>query len=67
MSTDVVDEVDAHTAGTVIVEVAVQAKGTEVALELFAEERGGLAAAGVAGAVGTHEDEGGVGDGFGAE
>ena len=57
MAADVVDEVDADAAGPFVVQVAVQAERTQVALQLFAEEGCGLAAAGVAGLVAAEEDE----------
>lgn len=61
------DEEDSHAAWSVVVEVAVEAAGAEVAFEFSAEEGGGLAAAGVAGALGAEEDEVGVGVGAGGE
>lgn len=57
MTADVVDEVDAAAAGALVMQVAVQAEGLQVALELAAQERGGLAAAGVACLVAAEQDE----------
>lgn len=54
MAADVADEVDAYAAGTVVVEVAVEAEGSEEAFEFFAQEGGGLTAAGVAGFLAAH-------------
>lgn len=54
---DMADEVDAHAAGPRVVHVAVEAQRAEVAFELAFEQGRRLPAAGVAGALGAHEDE----------
>lgn len=56
MSADVVDEVDSHTARTVVVGIAVEAQWTQVSFELAFQYRCGLPAAPVACAVGAHQD-----------
>ena len=60
------DEVDAHAAGSLVVEIAVQAQGPEVRFERASEERRGLAATGVAGSLGAEEDQVGVRAGAGS-
>lgn len=53
MPADVADEIYAYAAGAFVEEVAVEAEGAQVALEFSEEERCGLAAAGVACALGA--------------
>lgn len=67
MPANVADEVDAHPAGPVVVQVAVQAERLQMALELAPQEWRGLAAAGVAGFLGAEQDEVGVWAGSGGE
>lgn len=57
MPAHVADEVDAHAARPRVVHVPVQAQRPEVAFELAFQQGGRLPAAGVAGALGAHEDE----------
>ena len=38
VSSDVADEIDAHAAGTLVAEVAVETEGSEVALEFSSED-----------------------------
>ena len=54
MPADVVDVIDSYTIRSVVIKVAVEAKGTEVANQFAAEDWGGLATAPVAGAVRAH-------------
>lgn len=61
MAADVVDEVDADSAGPFVFQIPVQAQRTQVPLELAAEQRRGLSAAGIARAVGAEQDEVSVG------
>ena len=61
MAPDVADEIDTHAAGAVVVEVAEQPQGPQVALELLAEQRRALAAPRVARLLGAEQDEGAVG------
>lgn len=49
-----------HTARSLVMLVAIEAERAEHALEFAAEEGGGLAASGVAGALGAEEDAVGV-------
>ncbi len=67
MSAHVTDEIDPHPARSLIVDVAVQAQGTEVTFEFAAKEGCGLAAAGVAGFLGAQEYQVGVRTGSGAK
>lgn len=65
MAPHVADEVNAHAARSLVVDVAVQAERLQVAREFAGEQRGGLSAAGVAGFLGAEEDEGEVWAGAG--
>jgi hypothetical protein len=56
----VANEIDTDSTRPLVVEIAEEAERTQMALEFFAEERGALAAARVAGSLGTEEDEGAV-------
>ena len=38
MSSDVADEIDAHTAGTLVAEIAIEAERPEMALEFSSED-----------------------------
>lgn len=57
MTTNMTDEVYAYTSGPFILQIAIKAQRPEMALELPAEEGGGLATASVAGALGAEEDK----------
>lgn len=56
VSADMADEIDAHATGSLVVQVAVEAEGAEVALKFAAEQGRGLSASCVPGALGTEED-----------
>jgi hypothetical protein len=61
------DEIHSHTTGSFVVEIAIETAHTEMALELSAEKRRGLAAARVAGALRAKQDHGSVWTRAGAE
>ena len=63
----VADEIHAYAPGPLIVQIAVQTQGAEMAAE-FSEEQGrGLPAAGVARALAAEQDDGAVAAGAGGE
>lgn len=67
MSADMRDEVDAHSPGPLVPEVAVQSERPEVSLEFAAQEGRRLPAAGVARFLRAEEDEVAVWAGAGGE
>lgn len=67
MPAHMADEIHPHPPRARVVEVAVETPSAEVAGEFAVEERGGGAAAGVAGCLGAEEEEVGVGVGMGCE
>lgn len=67
MPAHVADEIDAHAPGPLVVQIAVETQGAEMAVEFSEEQWCGLPAAGVAGALAAEEDEGAVAAGAGCE
>lgn len=63
----VVDEVHPHAARSLVVEIAVQAQGSQVPLQLLPQYGRALSAAGVARLVGAEEDQGAVWGGAGEQ
>lgn len=67
MPSNVTDEIDTHTAGSLVVEITIETQRAKMALKFATEQGRGLAATGVTSPLRAEEDEVFVGTGAGCE